>query len=470
MILALAIALLVLGTVIFHFLSPWYLTPLASNWGTIDDTITITFWVTGIVFIAVNLFMAYAIVKYRYDKNRRAEYQPENKKLETWLTGITAIGVAAMLTPGLFVWGEFVTPPEDAWEFEAVGAQWNWSYRYPGNDGEFGAVEARFITDDNPFGMDDRDPAGQDDILVSSPMAHVPVDKPVKVNLRSTDVLHDFAVAQFRVKMDLVPGTVSYLWLTPTKVGRYEVLCEELCGIGHHTMRGWVVVDEQPEFDAWLAAQPTYADIKNRAPGDATRGQAYYAVCGTCHGPNGQGMEAMHGPKIAGQEAWYLRRQIGNFKTGARGAHPDDTYGQQMAPMAQTLVNDQAVEDVIAYIQTLPDNPPDHTVTGDVDRGEDAFVVCGSCHGQNGQGIRLVNAPRAAGMSDWYLVTQLKNFQKGIRGRHQLDMYGSQMAEMSLILQSDQAINDVVAYINTLTPTPTASLASIDSATTGGEE
>ena len=211
--------LLVLGTVIFHFLSPWYLTPLASNWSTIDDTITITFWVTGIVFIAVNLFMAYAIIKYRYDKNRRAEYQPENKKLETWLTVVTAIGVAAMLTPGLFVWGEFVTPPDDAWELEAVGTQWNWMYRLPGEDGVFGAVESRFVSDDNLFGMDDRDPAGQDDVLVDSNMVHIPVDKPVKFNLRSKDVLHNFAVAQFRVKMDLVPGLVSYLWFTPTKVG-----------------------------------------------------------------------------------------------------------------------------------------------------------------------------------------------------------------------------------------------------------
>jgi cytochrome c oxidase subunit 2 len=481
MTLALAIVLLVLGTVIFHFASPWYLTPLASNWGTIDDTITITFWVTGIVFIAVNLFMAYAIIKYRYDKNRRAEYQPENKKLETWLTGITAVGVAAMLTPGLFVWGEFVTPPDDAWELEAVGAQWNWSYRLAGEDGEFGAVESRFVTDDNLFGMDDRDPAGQDDILVESPMVHIPINQPLKVNLRSKDVLHDFAVAQFRVKMDLVPGLVSYLWFTPTKLGRYEVLCEELCGIGHHTMRGWVVVDEQEDFDAWVAEQPTWAEMKALQPGDAARGQVAYVVCGTCHGPNGEGMQTMNGPKIAGQEAWYLRRQLNYFKNGTRGAHPEDTFGQQMAPMAQTLVNDQTREDVIAYIQTLPDVPPDHTVTGDAGRGARSYVVCGACHGQQGQGIRAVNAPRQAGMSDWYLVTQLNNFKNGVRGRHHLDMFGAQMGDMADILKSDQAVNDVVAYINTLPPvsiaqssseppsTPT-SLARNEAATTGGEE
>ena len=468
MTIVLAIVLLVVGTVLFHFMSPWYLTPLASNWSTIDDTITLTFWVTGIVFVAVNLFMAYAIYKYRYDPNRRADYQPENKKLETWLTAITAVGVAAMLAPGLFVWADFVTVPEDAWEFEAVGVQWNWSYRLPGEDGAFGAVESRFVTDDNLFGMDDNDPAGMDDILVDSPMMHVPVGLPVKANLRSKDVLHDFAVAQFRVKMDLVPGLVSYLWFTPTKVGRYEVLCEELCGIGHHTMRGWVVVDEQEDFDAWVAQQPTYAEIKNRTPGDPAHGQPLYAICSTCHGQNGEGMQSLNGPKLAGQEAWYLKRQINYFRSGARGAHPQDTFGQQMAPMALTLTSEQAVSDVVAYIETLPDLPAAHTVVGDAERGARAYVVCGACHGQQGQGIRAVNAPRQAGMSDWYLVTQLKNFQQGIRGRHTLDMYGPQMGDMAEILHSDRAVNDVVAHINTLTPP--ASLAGLGTATSGGEE
>ena len=135
MALVIAIILLVIGSVLFHFMSPWYLTPLASNWSTIDDTLDITFWVTGFVFVAVNLFMAYAVFRYRYDKNRRADYQPENKKLESWLTGLTAVGVAAMLAPGLFVWAEFVTPPEDASLLEAVGKQWHWSYRLPGKDG-----------------------------------------------------------------------------------------------------------------------------------------------------------------------------------------------------------------------------------------------------------------------------------------------------------------------------------------------
>lgn len=247
MALAIALVVLVVGSVLFHFLSPWYLTPLASNWQTIDDTLDITFWVTGFVFVAVNGFMAWAVIKYRYNKDRRAEYEPENKKLELWLTGVTSVGVAAMLAPGLFVWADFVTVPEDAHEFEAIGQQWHWSYRFPGADGKFGAIESRYVSDDNPFGMERDDPHGQDDVLIESPIVHLPKDRPVKALLRSKDVLHNFTVTQFRVKMDLVPGLVSYLWFTPTRVGAFEVLCEELCGVGHHTMRGMVVIDEAPD-------------------------------------------------------------------------------------------------------------------------------------------------------------------------------------------------------------------------------
>ncbi len=89
------------------------------------------------------------------------------------------------------------------------------------------------------------------------------------------------------------------------------------------------------------------------AAGDAEKGKALYATCGACHGPNAEGMEALNAPRLAGQESWYIVRQLQNFKNGVRGANPRDTYGMQMAPMAQLLTNDQAMEDVAAYIQTL---------------------------------------------------------------------------------------------------------------------
>ena len=115
---AIVLILLVIGTVIFHFASPWWFTEIASNWGMIDTTVNITFWVTGIVFVAINLFMALSIYKFNHHKGQKAHYEPENKKLEIWLTLFTAVGVAAMLAPGLFVWARFVQVPDDAAELE----------------------------------------------------------------------------------------------------------------------------------------------------------------------------------------------------------------------------------------------------------------------------------------------------------------------------------------------------------------
>ncbi len=448
--LAVALIVLVVGSLIFHFMSPWYFTDLASNWSQIDTTIDITFWVTGFVFVAVNLFMAYAIIKYRNKDGAKADYDPENAKLEWILTVVTTIGVAAMLAPGLFVWAKFVNVPDDAIEIEANGQQWHWSYRLPGDDGQFGNVNGKLITNDNPFGMDADDPLGQDDVLVTSPEVHIPINVPVKFNLRSKDVLHDFAVAQFRVKMDLVPGMETYLWLTPTKLGTYELLCEELCGIGHHTMRGAVVVDEQADFDAWVDSYPTYAETQAAAAGNAAVGAAQYAVCAACHGQNGEGQKALNAPKLAGQSAWYLKSQIKNYQNGLRGARDDDPLGKTMAPMARTLATDAAINNVIAHIQTLPDNPAPSTVTGVESNGAKMYAICAYCHGKEGQGIQAMNAPRLAGMTDWYLANQIKNFKAGIRGEHPTDYYGKQMGFMAKAMQDEQAVNDLVAYINSL--------------------
>ena len=447
---AVALILLVIGSVAFHFLSPWWLTPLASNWDAIDFTINLTFWVTGIVFVAVNLFMAYAVIRYRHKDGVRAHYEPENAKLENWLIGITTVGVVAMLAPGLFVWAQFVEVPEGATEFEVVGQQWHWSFRFPGEDGVMGTTDARLMTNENPFGMNPEDPNGQDDVLIFNSEVHLPLDVPVKVLLRAKDVIHDFAVPQFRVKMDMVPGLVSYVWLTPTRSGTFDILCMELCGIAHFTMRGKVVVETQEKFDAWLAGHPTYAEHAAKLPGDPEAGRALYAICSACHGVQGEGNAALNSPKIAGQGAWYMKRQIQYYRSGVRGSHPDDIYGRQMAPMALTLTNEAAIDNVIAYVQTLPDNAPEATVEGDVEHGERIFRVCANCHGHDGMGIQALNAPRQAGMSDWYLVTQLKNFKARIRGSHEKDMYGIQMQLMADILHDDEDINDLVAYVNTL--------------------
>ena len=367
MAIVIALILLVIGSVLFHFLSPWYLTPLASNWGAIDTTLDITFWVTGIVFVVINLFMAWCVLKFRYKKSRRAHYEPENKKLEIWLTVITSIGVAAMLTPGLYVWAEFVNPPADADLVEVVGKQWQWSYRFPGEDGLLGTVDSRHISAANPFGMNPDDPRGQDDVLVASNEVHLPIDRPVKLLLRSQDVLHDFAVAQFRVKMDLVPGLVTFIWLTPTVIGKYEVLCEELCGVSHYLMRGSVVVDQEADFKAWLKTYPTYAQTVAGVTVETTttglslveQGQklAQSRGCLACHsidgsagvGPTWQGLFGKTETLVDGStvvvDAEYLKESILN---------PGATVVKGFAPiMPPGSFSEEELNALIAYTKSL---------------------------------------------------------------------------------------------------------------------
>ncbi len=265
MIVAIALILVAVGSVVFHFMSPWWWTPIASNWGFIDATIIITFWITGVVFIAVILFMAFCIVKYRYRPGNRAVYEPENKKMEWWLTGLTTVGVAGMLAPGLIVWQQFVTVPDGASSIEVVGQQWQWSYRFPGKDGKLGTTNIRKIDGDNPFGINLDDPAGRDDVLIEGDDLHIPMGKPIRVLLRSIDVLHDFYVPEFRAKMDMVPGAITYFWFTPIRPGTFDILCFELCGVGHHTMRSQVVVEEEAAFNDWLQEQETFAQTLARA-------------------------------------------------------------------------------------------------------------------------------------------------------------------------------------------------------------
>jgi cytochrome c oxidase subunit 2 len=261
MTIAFVLFLVVVGTLVFHIWSPWWLTPLASNWSGMDETLFLTFWVTGGVFMAVGLFMVYCVWRYRYQKDRKSEYKPEDKKLEFHLTWITAVGVVALLAPGLIVWNKFVTVPENAVKVEVMAYQWGWNYRLAGEDGILGKTSIHKITDDNPYGLDLDDPNGKDDLLVQDADLHLQIDKPVKVLLRSIDVLHNFYVPEFRAKMDMVPGMITFYWFTPTKTGEYEILCAELCGTGHYAMLGTVVVEEEGDYSNWLAQQTSFEQI-----------------------------------------------------------------------------------------------------------------------------------------------------------------------------------------------------------------
>jgi cytochrome c oxidase subunit 2 len=274
-------------SVLFHALSPWWWAPIASNWHYIDNTINLTFWITGLVFAAVLGFLAYCVFRFRHREGSRAHYEPESTRLE-WILAIgTAFGIGAMLAPGLVVWNQYITVPPGTVEIEAVGQQWAWNFRLAGQDGRLGTTDIRSVRPvGNPLGLDPGDAHGQDDVVVEQADLHLPIGKPVRLLLRSIDVLHSFYVPEFRVKMDMIPGMVTQLWFTPTRTGRFQILCAELCGTGHSIMRGWVVIDDERGYQAWLQAQQTFAQRATPAIASSARD----ATAG------GHGREPAHAP------------------------------------------------------------------------------------------------------------------------------------------------------------------------------
>ena len=263
--LAVVIVLLVAVAALVTVLGIWWLPPLASNWGTIDTMLVITLVITGIAFVAVHLVIAYFVVRYRGARAKQAEFIPDNPKLEKVLIGVTALGIVILLGPGLFVYSRFIQPPSDPLVVEVLGQQWTWSYRFPGADGELGRADPELFTQ-NPFGVDISDPKAGDDVLVfpGSPL-HLPVGRAVLFKIRAKDVLHSVYVPEFRVKMDAVPGLLTQVWFVPTKTGTFELLCTELCGIGHFNMKSSIVVESEAEFEEWLRGQTTVSQAFRRA-------------------------------------------------------------------------------------------------------------------------------------------------------------------------------------------------------------
>lgn len=183
---------------------------------------------------------------------------------------------------------------------------------------------------------------------------------------------------------------------------------------------------------------------------DVDAGKASFEVCAACHGPNGEGSKLLNAPRLAGMPAWYTTRQLKNFKAGIRGADPKDIYGTQMRPMAMTLADDAAVDNVSAYIATLKVAKPEATLKGDVEKGKAAYATCAACHGPTGAGNEVLNSPPLAGQADWYIERQLAAYKSGLRGSDAKDSYGMQMRPMAMMLATDEAVRDVAAYIATL--------------------
>ncbi len=180
----------------------------------------------------------------------------------------------------------------------------------------------------------------------------------------------------------------------------------------------------------------------------AIAGEELYRACGTCHGDEGTGNPKLAAPNIAGLPAWYVEAQLVKYRSGWRGAHPDDTEGLRMRPMSRQLMDQDEVKAVATYISSLKAVKAAPTLQGDAVAGAGSYALCQACHGEKGQGNEAMKAPPLVGQADWYVVAQLKKFKGGLRGANPNDTTGTQMRGMAATLADEQAMKNVAAHIS----------------------
>jgi cytochrome c oxidase subunit II len=247
-----------------------YSLPVASEHGATTDTLFwVTMGITGFAFIVTQVLLFYFAFRYRFKKEAKASFYPDNSKLEVIWTLVPAVVLTILVLYGLNVWTSITSKaPDEAEVVEIMGMQFAWKTRYPGADNQLGKYDYRKIDAANMFGMDLTDKNSFDDFTPRE--IHIPKGKPVLFNIRARDVLHSVYVVHFRLKMDAVPGMPTKFWFVPTKSTaemreetgnpdfNYELACAEICGSGHFTMRMVIVVDEPADYEKWKKEQKTW--------------------------------------------------------------------------------------------------------------------------------------------------------------------------------------------------------------------
>src|SRR2546426_1858747 len=232
------------------------LPPNASEHGyQIDHIIEFSHWFMGALFLGWSAFFTYVLLRFRKGRHPIADHEGVKSGISTHLE-FAVVLIEAVLLIGFAIplWAKRVNQfPEDkdAILVHAIGQQFNWNFHLPGPDGQFGRRRVDLVTNSNPLGLDSTDPAAKDDIVVLGEL-HVPVDRPVIVELSSKDVIHNFALVSMRIAQDAIPGQMIPMWFKPIKAGTYEIVCGQLCGLGHYGMKGSLVVDTPADYQTWL--------------------------------------------------------------------------------------------------------------------------------------------------------------------------------------------------------------------------
>jgi cytochrome c oxidase subunit 2 len=244
----------------YAFATRSWLLPMNSDRVGIDTAIGWSLLVTGIVFIGTNLLLAFFAWRYQDAPGAKAAYWHDDPKLELTWTIVTALILIAFLVNALNLWANVTAPaPADAMVIEVTGQQFAWNVRYPGKDGVFGRTDAKLVEPDeaNFIGRDKTDPAGKDDIVTQGHIL-LAAGKPVRVMIRSLDVVHSFFLPHLRVKQDAMPGMTVETWFVPQKPGWFEIACAQHCGLGHYKMRGSGYVLSPEQLTTALASQQAF--------------------------------------------------------------------------------------------------------------------------------------------------------------------------------------------------------------------
>lgn len=253
--LAALLFILIIASLYLFIAQPYWFPTLASDHGArIDSLFMAVLIVSGIAFILVQGALGVFVARYGENGRERAAYWHDNPRAEAFLLITTAVILTILVFMGQRVWASiyFVDAPANSLVIEVTGEQFNWNFHYAGPDNAFGRTDTKLITSTNNIGLDRTDPPAKDDVFTIGEM-HFPAGRPVKVRLRSKDVIHSFFLPNLRVKQDAVPGMAIELWFTPDRPGSYEIACAELCGLGHYRMKGALTVDDSQEsFDRWL--------------------------------------------------------------------------------------------------------------------------------------------------------------------------------------------------------------------------
>ena len=225
---------------------------------TIDLLLKLVHGLMLVLFTGWAIYFVYVLVRFRRGRQPQANYAGARGRVASGVeVGVIVAEGILLVGFALPIWSRAMTAgPSDssAIVIRVVAEQFAWNVHYAGADGEFGRTAADLISITNPIGLDRGSPAGRDDIVLLSEM-HLPVGKPVIIQLTSKDVIHSFGIHAFRVKQDAIPGSRSIIRFTPATVGEYEIACSQLCGIGHHRMRGVVTVEAEDAYRAFLAKE-----------------------------------------------------------------------------------------------------------------------------------------------------------------------------------------------------------------------